>query len=97
MRRRRHGRGGDGADAAAERDDRVDHVGGVEFLPIPRRRGRRDGDDHRADHLTDAPGAKPLAFDRGEIVFDGVSHHYGRGAGGLDRISLTIRPARRSA
>jgi ATP-binding cassette subfamily B multidrug efflux pump len=42
--------------------------------------------------LTDAPGAKPLAFDRGEIRFDGVSHHYGRGAGGLDRISLTIRP-----
>ncbi|MCU4652388.1 ABC transporter ATP-binding protein/permease [Roseibacterium sp. SDUM158016] len=42
--------------------------------------------------LTDAPDARPLDFDRGEIVFDGVSHHYGRGAGGLDRVSLTIRP-----
>ncbi len=42
--------------------------------------------------LTDAPDAKPLAFDRGEIRFDAVSHHYGRGAGGLDRVSLAIRP-----
>ena len=42
--------------------------------------------------LTDAPGARPLDFDRGEIAFDAVSHHYGRGAGGLDRVSLTIRP-----
>jgi ATP-binding cassette, subfamily B, multidrug efflux pump len=42
--------------------------------------------------LTDVGGAKPLAFDRGEIVFDGVSHHYGRGAGGLDRLNLTIQP-----
>jgi ATP-binding cassette subfamily B multidrug efflux pump len=42
--------------------------------------------------LTDAPGAKPLDFDRGEIRFDAVSHHYGRGAGGLDRVSLAIRP-----
>ncbi|AHM03590.1 ABC transporter, transmembrane ATP-binding protein [Roseibacterium elongatum DSM 19469] len=42
--------------------------------------------------LTDTPGAKPLAFEKGEITFDGVSHHYGRGAGGLDRISLTIHP-----
>ncbi|NKX44967.1 ABC transporter ATP-binding protein [Roseicyclus persicicus] len=42
--------------------------------------------------LTDAKDAKPLALTRGEIVLDGVSHHYGRGAGGLDRLSLTIRP-----
>jgi ATP-binding cassette, subfamily B, multidrug efflux pump len=42
--------------------------------------------------LTDAKDAKPLAFDRGEIVFEGVSHHYGRGAGGLDRLDLTIWP-----
>jgi ATP-binding cassette subfamily B multidrug efflux pump len=42
--------------------------------------------------LTDAPDAKPLRFDRGEIAFDAVSHHYGRGAGGLDRVSLSIRP-----
>ncbi|MBY6201693.1 ABC transporter ATP-binding protein/permease [Maritalea mobilis] len=42
--------------------------------------------------LTDTPGATPLRFERGEITFDGVSHHYGRGAGGLDKISLTIHP-----
>jgi ATP-binding cassette, subfamily B, multidrug efflux pump len=42
--------------------------------------------------LTDAAGAKPLAMDRGEIVFADVSHHYGRGAGGLDRLGLTIEP-----
>jgi ATP-binding cassette subfamily B multidrug efflux pump len=42
--------------------------------------------------LTDRPGAPALAFGKGEIRFDQVSHHYGRGAGGLDRIDLTIRP-----
>jgi ATP-binding cassette, subfamily B, multidrug efflux pump len=42
--------------------------------------------------LTDAPDAKPLRFGKGEIRFEDVSHHYGRGAGGLDRLSLTIRP-----
>jgi ATP-binding cassette subfamily B multidrug efflux pump len=31
--------------------------------------------------LTDAPGARPLEFDKGEIRFEEVSHHYGRGAG----------------
>ena len=29
---------------------------------------------------------------KGEIVLDRVSHHYGRGSGGLRDISLTIRP-----
>jgi ATP-binding cassette subfamily B multidrug efflux pump len=42
--------------------------------------------------LTDAPDAKPLVMGRGEIEFDTVSHHYGRGAGGLDHLSLTVRP-----
>jgi ATP-binding cassette subfamily B multidrug efflux pump len=42
--------------------------------------------------LTDAPDAKPLAFGAGEVRFDAVSHHYGRGRGGLDRVSLTISP-----
>ncbi len=45
--------------------------------------------------LTDAPGAAELVVSRGEIVFDEVSHHYGRGSGGLDRISLTIAPGER--
>ncbi len=42
--------------------------------------------------LVDGKGAKALRLTAGEIRFDGVSHHYGRGAGGLDRLQLTIRP-----
>jgi ATP-binding cassette subfamily B multidrug efflux pump len=42
--------------------------------------------------LTDAPEAKPLTVARAAVRFDGVSHHYGRGAGGLDRVQLDIRP-----
>ena len=45
--------------------------------------------------LVDAPGAKPLEFTRGEIVLDGVSHHYGRGFGGLQSVSLRIAPGER--
>ena len=40
--------------------------------------------------LTDAPGAEPLRLAQGEVVFEGVSHHYGRGAGGIDRLDLTV-------
>ncbi|SHG98891.1 ABC transporter ATP-binding protein [Cognatishimia maritima] len=42
--------------------------------------------------LVDAPDAKPLNFKAGEIEIQSLSHHYGRGLGGLDRISLTIEP-----
>ncbi len=42
--------------------------------------------------LTDSPGAKVLQVGPGEIRFEEVSHHYGRGAGGLDRVSLTVKP-----
>ncbi len=42
--------------------------------------------------LVDAPGAKPLAFRDGRIEIDGISHHYGRGSGGLQNLSLTIQP-----
>ncbi len=42
--------------------------------------------------LADAQDARPLQVTRGEIVFDRVSHHYGRGAGGLRDVSLTIQP-----
>ncbi|HBD89531.1 MAG TPA: multidrug ABC transporter ATP-binding protein [Gemmobacter sp.] len=45
--------------------------------------------------LVDAPQAQPLRLTRGEIVLDHVSHHYGRGTGGLRDISLTIRPGER--
>ncbi len=42
--------------------------------------------------LPDAPDARPLGVTCGEIVFDRVSHHYGREAGGLRDVSLVIRP-----
>ncbi len=45
--------------------------------------------------LTDSSNAPDMVVERGEIRFDGVSHHYGRGAGGLDQINLTIRPGER--
>ena len=42
--------------------------------------------------LVDRPSAKPLAFTKGEVQIEGVSHHYGRGFGGLQDVSLNIRP-----
>ena len=42
--------------------------------------------------VVDAPGAKALVPTQGEIRFDAVSHHYGKGSGGLDNVSLTVRP-----
>ncbi len=42
--------------------------------------------------LTDKPGAPDLQFRQGLIEIKGVSHHYGRGFGGLRDVSLTIRP-----
>ena len=42
--------------------------------------------------LVDAAGAVPLKLRAGRIDLRGLSHHYGRGAGGLDRIDLTIAP-----
>jgi ATP-binding cassette subfamily B multidrug efflux pump len=42
--------------------------------------------------LVDAPDAKPLRLTEGRIEVRGVSHHYGRGSGGLDGVTLTIRP-----
>ncbi|SEK21451.1 ATP-binding cassette, subfamily B, multidrug efflux pump [Roseivivax marinus] len=42
--------------------------------------------------LTDAPDAKPLALTEGRIEIDRLSHHYGKGRGGLDAISLNVAP-----
>lgn len=42
--------------------------------------------------LVDAPDAKQFEIGSGQIELTGVSHHYGRGGGGLDRIDLTISP-----
>ena len=42
--------------------------------------------------LVDKPGAKLLNFKTGLLELKDVSHHYGRGFGGLKNINLTIRP-----
>ncbi len=42
--------------------------------------------------LVDAPDAKPLQITQGGIELKQLSHHYGRSAGGLDAIDLTIAP-----
>ncbi|MBT8153574.1 ABC transporter ATP-binding protein/permease [Epibacterium ulvae] len=42
--------------------------------------------------LMDKSNAKPLDLVEGRIEISDLSHHYGRGQGGLDRISLSINP-----
>ena len=42
--------------------------------------------------LVDDDDAKPLKLSEGRIEITDLSHHYGRGAGGLDRINLSIAP-----
>ncbi len=42
--------------------------------------------------LVDKAGAKPLEFRAGQIEIKGLSHHYGRGQGGLNGLDLTINP-----
>jgi len=42
--------------------------------------------------LVDKPQATELRLTRGLIQIDGVSHHYGRGSGGLKSVSLTVKP-----
>ena len=45
--------------------------------------------------LVDAKGAGPLEFGQGLVEIQNVSHHYGRGSGGLRDVSLTVRPGER--
>jgi ATP-binding cassette, subfamily B, multidrug efflux pump len=42
--------------------------------------------------LVDHPGARPLQLSRGRIEIRDVRHHYGRGSGGLDGVSLMVEP-----
>jgi ATP-binding cassette subfamily B multidrug efflux pump len=42
--------------------------------------------------LVDPAGAVPLTLEKGRIEIDGLTHHYGRGSGGLDRTNLVIEP-----
>ena len=45
--------------------------------------------------LVDAPNAGALDFRDGRIEIDQVSHHYGRGSGGLQGLTLTVKPGER--
>ncbi|MEJ6509902.1 MAG: ABC transporter ATP-binding protein, partial [Octadecabacter sp.] len=40
--------------------------------------------------LTDADDARPLVVKGGQIEVEGLSHHYGRGSGGIDNLTLSI-------
>jgi ATP-binding cassette subfamily B multidrug efflux pump len=42
--------------------------------------------------LVDAKGAGSLALTAGKIEMDGISHHYGRGSGGLQGLNLNVWP-----
>ena len=44
------------------------------------------------NRVEDGPDAPALAVPEGGIVFDNVEFRYGRDAGGIDALSLTIRP-----
>ncbi|WP_421723062.1 ABC transporter ATP-binding protein [Bauldia sp.] len=45
--------------------------------------------------IIDAPDARPLVITGGAIAVCDVGHHYGKGAGGLDRVSLDIAAGER--
>ena len=45
--------------------------------------------------LVDDKGAPALAFGKGLIEIENISHHYGRGSGGLQNLSLTVQPGER--
>ena len=45
--------------------------------------------------VKDAPGAAPLVVREAEIRIEGLTHHYGKGKGGLDGIDLTIPAGQR--
>jgi ATP-binding cassette subfamily B multidrug efflux pump len=45
--------------------------------------------------LVDAPDARPMVLSQGRIEMKGLTHHYGRAAGGLDGIDLIIEPGQK--
>ena len=45
--------------------------------------------------LVDAPAAKDLKIESGEIRMQALTHHYGRDQGGLQAIDVTVKPGER--
>ncbi|MDF1669711.1 MAG: ABC transporter ATP-binding protein [Roseovarius sp.] len=48
-----------------------------------------------AHDVVDAPNAPPIDVSAAKIEYRGVTHHYGRGRGGLEHVDLTIEPGTR--
>jgi ATP-binding cassette subfamily B multidrug efflux pump len=46
----------------------------------------------RSHAVVDVSHAKPLTVTRGEVCFDRVRFHYGKGSGVIDNFSLTVQP-----
>jgi ATP-binding cassette, subfamily B, multidrug efflux pump len=46
----------------------------------------------REHDVVDRSGAPPITVPRGEIRYEGVKFHYGKGSGIIDNLSLVIRP-----
>ena len=46
----------------------------------------------KPQEVADKPGASDLTVPQGEVVFDQVGFHYGKGSGVIDGLNLTIRP-----
>ncbi|RJG44195.1 MULTISPECIES: ABC transporter ATP-binding protein [unclassified Mesorhizobium] len=42
--------------------------------------------------VEDKPGAKEIVVSKGEIAFENIGFHYGKGKGVIEHLSLTIRP-----
>src|SRR5690606_8429118 len=47
--------------------------------------------------IRDRPGAERMKRARGDLRFENVSFHYGRGRGVIDKLDLHIRPGERVA
>ena len=45
--------------------------------------------------VIDQPGAKPLQVTRGEVRFEHVGFHYGKGSGVIEGLDLVVRPGER--
>ncbi|MFC4419312.1 ABC transporter ATP-binding protein [Cupriavidus pampae] len=52
---------------------------GMKTIAVPRR-------------VVDRPDAQPLAISRGEVRFENVAFHYGKGGGVIDDVTLTVGP-----
>jgi len=43
-------------------------------------------------NVVDRPGAQPLRVARGEVQFEDVGFHYGKGGGVIEHVNLTVQP-----